>query len=43
MSGKKVEVKLSNNSVNVRNLESGTYMINIETTTGKSTEKFIKK
>ncbi len=43
MSGRKMDVKLNGNSVDVRSLQTGTYLISIETATGKSTEKFIKK
>ncbi|ASK29645.1 hypothetical protein CEY12_05790 [Chryseobacterium sp. T16E-39] len=43
MSGKKVEATLTNDKVDVRHLNSGSYIINIETKEGKKTEKFIKK
>lgn len=43
MSGKKINVLLSNDQINVRNLPAGAYIINIETKDGKSTKKFIKK
>lgn len=43
MSGRKMEMQLSDNKVDVRNLESGGYIINVETAKGKSTEKFVKK
>ncbi|MBW7674635.1 T9SS type A sorting domain-containing protein [Chryseobacterium chendengshani] len=43
MTGRKVNIKLDDNKVDVRNLTPGTYLINIETKDGISTEKFIKK
>lgn len=43
ISGKKIQVNLDGNKMDVRNLNSGTYIINIETKAGKTTEKFIKK
>ncbi|SHF38763.1 T9SS-dependent choice-of-anchor J family protein [Chryseobacterium sp. OV279] len=43
MSGRKVNASLNNNQVDVRNLKSGNYIINIETKEGRTTEKFIKK
>lgn len=43
MSGRNMEVKLENNQVNVQALPVGSYLINIETKDGISTEKFIKK
>lgn len=43
VSGRKVQVKLNDNKLDVRNLNSGTYLITIETKEGKTTEKFIKK
>lgn len=43
LSGKKVQAKVDGNRVDVRNLSSGSYLINIETKDGKRTEKFIKK
>ncbi|WP_144281702.1 T9SS-dependent choice-of-anchor J family protein [Chryseobacterium echinoideorum] len=43
MTGRKVEVRLDGNQVDVRSLPTGTYLINIETKDGISTEKFIKK
>ncbi|AYN02228.1 T9SS-dependent choice-of-anchor J family protein [Chryseobacterium sp. 3008163] len=42
-SGRKISVKLNDNKVDVKNLESGNYLINVETKDGISTEKFIKK
>ncbi|MCI3935976.1 T9SS type A sorting domain-containing protein [Chryseobacterium aahli] len=43
MTGRKVNVKLEGNQVDVRELPVGNYLINIETKDGISTEKFIKK
>lgn len=43
VTGKKVNVKLDGDKVDVRNLSTGTYIISIETKDGISTEKFIKK
>ncbi len=43
MTGRKVDVKLDGNKVDVRNLSVGAYLINVETKEGISTEKFIKK
>jgi len=43
LTGRKLNVKLDGNKVDVQNLPSGTYLINIETKDGISTEKFIKK
>ncbi|MFC6267957.1 T9SS type A sorting domain-containing protein [Frigoriflavimonas asaccharolytica] len=43
MAGRKMDVSVKENSVDVRNLETGSYLINIETAKGTSTEKFIKK
>lgn len=43
MADRKMDAQLSDNKVDVKNLESGAYIINVETTKGKSTEKFIKK
>lgn len=42
-SGKKINANLKDNKVDVRNLESGNYIIKIETKDGVKTEKFIKK
>lgn len=42
-SGKKMNVSNDNNRVDVRSLPSGSYLINIETKEGKTSEKFIKK
>ena len=43
MTGRKVDAKLNGIQVDVRSLPTGTYLINIETKDGISTEKFIKK
>lgn len=43
MSGRNMDVKLENDQVNVKALSAGSYLINIETKDGISTEKFIKK
>lgn len=42
-SGRKMNVNLDGDKINVRNLAAGNYIINIETKDGKTTEKFIKK
>ncbi|OCK52459.1 hypothetical protein BA768_11400 [Chryseobacterium sp. CBo1] len=43
LTGRKVNVKLEGDKVDVRGLSAGTYLINVETKDGISTEKFIKK
>ncbi|MDF2552505.1 MAG: C-terminal target protein [Chryseobacterium sp.] len=43
MTGRKVSVKLDGDKVDVKSLSAGTYLINVETKDGISTEKFIKK
>ncbi|MDR6524764.1 hypothetical protein J2787_000134 [Chryseobacterium rhizosphaerae] len=43
MSGRKINVDINNDKVNVGGLNAGSYIINIETKDGKTTEKFIKK
>lgn len=43
MSGKAVNVTLSNNQVDVRNLAKGSYVAKIQTAEGTTTQKFIKK
>ncbi|MNU13452.1 hypothetical protein D3C71_14910 [compost metagenome] len=43
ITGRKVNAKLDGDKVDVRSLPAGTYLINIETKDGISTEKFIKK
>ena len=41
--GKKVNVRLNDNKIDVSGIPAGNYLINIETKDGVSTEKFIKK
>lgn len=43
ISGRKVNADLDGDKVNVKHLNPGSYIINIETKAGKTTEKFIKK
>ena len=43
MIGRKINIRLVGEKVDVKNLPSGTYIINIETKEGVSTQKFIKK
>lgn len=43
ITGRKVNTVLNGNQVNIKALNSGTYIINIETEKGLTTEKFIKK
>ncbi|AKK74343.1 hypothetical protein HX13_09790 [Chryseobacterium sp. P1-3] len=43
ISGRKINAILNNEKVDVKNLNPGSYIINIETKEGKITEKFIKK
>ncbi len=43
MAGRAMDVKVSDKKVDVRALQTGAYIINVETSTGKTTEKFIKK
>ncbi len=43
MAGRKINVKLDGDKVDVSTLSVGTYLINVETKDGISTEKFIKK
>jgi len=43
ITGRKIDVKLDGAQVDVRSLPAGTYLINIDTKDGISTEKFIKK
>lgn len=43
MAGRKIEVKADNNQVDVRHLQSGSYIIAVETANGIVSEKFIKK
>ncbi|REC76386.1 hypothetical protein DRF60_13535 [Chryseobacterium elymi] len=41
--GKKIQLRLENDTIDVRNLPAGTYLINIRTEYGNFSEKFIKK
>lgn len=43
ISGRKIPADQNNNKVNVGNLNPGSYIINITTKAGKTSEKFIKK
>lgn len=43
MVGRNMDVKVIDNTLDVRNLETGSYIISIETAKGISTQKFIKK
>ncbi|AZB11193.1 T9SS C-terminal target domain-containing protein [Chryseobacterium sp. G0162] len=43
LTGKKINITLNGDKVDVRNLSSGTYLLNIETEGRNFTEKFIKK
>ncbi|MBL1220859.1 T9SS type A sorting domain-containing protein [Chryseobacterium sp. L7] len=43
MSGKKLPAQLEGNKVDVKNLNSGSYIVSFETKDGKTIEKFIKK
>lgn len=43
MSGKKIPAQLEGNKVDVKNLNSGSYIVSFETKDGKTVEKFIKK
>lgn len=43
MSGRKVDVEINDDKIDVRNLNSGSYIINTETKGGKVSKKFIKK
>jgi hypothetical protein len=43
MTGRKINVELNDNKIDVRNLQSGNYILKIETKEGIKTEKFIKK
>lgn len=43
VAGRKVDANLNGDKVNVQNLNAGSYIINIVTKEGKTTEKFIKK
>lgn len=43
LSGKKLKVNFADNAINVKHLQSGTYLITVETANGSSSKKFIKK
>lgn len=43
ISGKRIEVNVNDNKIDVRNLSGGVYIIIIETRNGKITKQFIKK
>ena len=43
MSGRKINVKVMGDKVDVKHFLSGTYLIDIETSLGKTSQKFIKK
>jgi hypothetical protein len=43
ITGRKVDVKLNGNTVDVKHLSAGTYLLSVETVNGIVTEKFIKK
>ncbi|MFC6267958.1 T9SS type A sorting domain-containing protein [Frigoriflavimonas asaccharolytica] len=43
MAGRKMDVKILDSKIDVKNLDAGGYLISVETTKGISTEKFIKK
>ncbi len=43
MSGRAMNVGAVNNQIDVRHLQSGTYLLEIKTSSGKQTKKFIKK
>lgn len=43
IAGKKIQVKSDGNRVDIRNLSSGIYLLNVETEVQNFTEKFIKK
>lgn len=43
ISGKSVNAKLTDNQIDVRNLQNGVYLIKITTAEGTSSQKFIKK
>lgn len=43
LTGRKMNTPLNDNKVDVRNLPNGTYIINIETKNGNTSEKFIKQ
>lgn len=43
MSGKTINTEVIDNAINVKELQSGSYIISVETAKGNSTQKFIKK
>lgn len=43
LSGRRINAEVIDNKIDVKNFQSGTYLIDIETTLGKSFQKFIKK
>ena len=43
ITGRKVDVRLNGNTVDVKHLSAGTYLLSVETNDGLVTEKFIKK
>ncbi len=43
MTGRKVEAEFKNDVLDVKGLQTGTYIINVETTDGKFSERFIKE
>ncbi|WP_410838692.1 T9SS type A sorting domain-containing protein [Paraburkholderia sp. SIMBA_030] len=43
LAGKRINLKVNNNMLNIRDLSSGLYLVNIETEGRNFTKKFIKK
>ncbi|AZA83842.1 hypothetical protein C1637_13585 [Chryseobacterium lactis] len=43
MSGRKIDLRLDGNKIDVKSLNPGSYIINVETKEGKTSSKFIKK
>jgi hypothetical protein len=43
MAGRKLDIKLNDNKIDVTSLQSGNYILKIATKEGIKTEKFIKK
>lgn len=43
LSGRKINAPVTGHKVDLKNCQSGTYLIDIETSLGKSSQKFIKK
>lgn len=43
ISGKKINTVLNGNTIDIKHIPSGSYLITIETKEGKTTKKFIKK